>query len=76
MLSRFPEGTRVMEGILLGVMFTIPTDQNTSKARCHKITVKILDNSNIFPHCDQINRHQHRESGWVPLVYLHYDRDL
>ena len=40
---------------------TSNTDQNTSQARCQKISVKISDNSNIFLHCDQINRHQHRE---------------
>ena len=44
------------------------TDPNTCKVRCHKITVRIMDNPNISLHCDQIN--QHRESGRVPLTKL------
>ena len=37
------------------------------------IIARIMDNPNISLYCDQINRHQHRESGRVPLELREFE---
>ena len=38
-------------------------DQNVSKAGCHRIIVRIWSIQKFPLHCDQIDRHEHRQSG-------------
>ena len=47
------------------------TDQNTRKARYHKVNVRILDNRKVPPYFYQTDRHQHRHSGISTLFALH-----